>query len=281
VSVDGSAARQLTFEHGYTWGATWSPDGHQVAFNAWRPGGGSQDLFVVDAAGGTPRRLTTDPAQDQLPSWSSDGTRIVFRRLQAPPDGGRLMSIAADGSDERELSRDPGAAVNLTSGGGAWGVDGRIAYVRNENPPADAHPLVREDLATASLLLATIVLAFVAVLLARIRPPFGAYTLLAGVPAALLGILADRPQFIPGAVVGGLAVDVLVRLAPDHRKVVVAGAGSAVALVVAAEITVAATAGLGWSLSLLSGVVAVAASIGWGLAETIGSRSTGETGVGG
>jgi Tol biopolymer transport system component len=268
MGADGSDPRQLTFDHGFTWGAAWAPDGSSIVFNSWRSD--NQDLYLIDPDGGNSTRLTSSPEQELEPSWSADGTRIIFRRLDGPIDGGEILSIDADGNDERLLSREPGAADELTSGGGAWAPDGRIAFMRAANPPADAHPLVREDLATAGMLLSVMLLAFVAVLLARVDPPIGAFTVLIGVPTALLGAAADRSQFIPAAIVGGLAVDILVRFAPERWKVVVAGAASAAAFVVGAELTVFFTGGLDWSGSLLAGVVVAAAAVGAGLAEVVG-----------
>ena len=74
------------------------------------------------------------------------------------------------------------------------------------------------------------------------------------------------------AIVGGLIVDVLVRISPDRWKAVAAGAGSAAALVVGAAATVAVTAGLGWTLTLFSGVLTAAIALAWLLAEPIGPR---------
>ena len=39
-----------------------------------------------------------------------------------------------------------------------------------------------------------------------------------------------------------------------------------------AEVTVAVVDGLGWSASLLAGVVVAVAAMGWGLAEAFGSQ---------
>jgi hypothetical protein len=281
MPVDASGtARQLTFEHGYTWGATWAPDGQRIAFNAWRPGGGGQDVFVIDADGSAEQRLTVDPADDVEPAWSADGKRITFRRVDPNTVSGEIWSMAADGSDPELLSRESGADDDLTSGGGAWGADGRIAFLRAENPPADEDPMVREVLATTTILLATMFVAVMAVLLARTRPPFGAFALLLGLSTTILGVTANGAEFIPAAFVAGLLVDVLVRFSPDRRKVAAAGAGLAAAFIVSSEITVAVVHGeLAWTFSLVTGIVVAAAAIGWGLAAVIGSPKTDGTGV--
>jgi Tol biopolymer transport system component len=269
MRADGTGPRQLTFDHGYTWGATWSPDGSSIVFNAWRKFEDfNQDLYKIDADGRNETRLTQNPDAELEPSWSPDGKRIVFRRI-TDDDDGEIVSIDADGNDEQLLSRAPGSADDLTSGGGTWAPDGRIVFMRGENPPADAHPLVREDLAAAAMLITAIVLAFVAILLASINPPFGAFAVLIGGPTALVATAGDQMRFIPGAIVGGLIVDILVRFASDRWKLVAAGAGAAAAYVVSAEVSVALTSGMGWSASLMAGVVVAVAAVGWGIAEVV------------
>jgi Tol biopolymer transport system component len=267
MRTNGTDIRQLTFDHGYTWGATWSPDGRRLAFNSWR--GDNQDIYLVDADGRNEMRLTTDPRSDLEPSWSADGARVVFRRIDGPQDGGSIWSIRTDGTDEQPLSRTTGFVDDLTSGGGVTALDGRIVFDRAADLPSDAAPLVREDLASAAVLISAMLLALMAALLAGIRPPFGAFLVLLTVPTTLLAATSDQWRFIPAAIVGGLVVDVLVRFASDRWKVVVAAAGAAAALVVGAEATLALTTGLGWTPSLLVGVVVAAVAIGWGIAEVV------------
>jgi hypothetical protein len=120
------------------------------------------------------------------------------------------------------------------------------------------------------MLLTSILLAFMAVLLARIRPPFGAFAFLVGGPTAVFAAIAEQWRFIPAAIVAGLVVDVLVRFAPERWKIAVAGSGSAAAFVLSAEVAVAVTTHLGWSATLLSGVLVASAAIGWGLGVAIG-----------
>jgi len=62
--------------------ACWSPDGKKIAYvNASLEGKDSFntfDLFVIDAAGGTPRRITWDLAPKFSIQWSPDGTKLAF-----------------------------------------------------------------------------------------------------------------------------------------------------------------------------------------------------------
>jgi Tol biopolymer transport system component len=267
MDADGTNIRRLTFGDD-DWGASWSPDGTQIAFNTL-----DGQIWVLSLAAGVPREvrswaLTSGPGVHRVPSWSPAGTSIAFT-LETDRSAS-IWSVAVDGSDLRNLSNDPRAGTTLISGGEAWGKDGRIVYTRGEAPPVDVDPLVREDLAAAALLITALMLALVAIVVVRIEPPMGAYGAILGISTAAFSTTTGDWRFLPAAVVGGLIVDVMVRISTDRWKAVSAGAGSAAALVVGYAVTVALTRGLGWSPTLLGGVLAAAIALAWLLAELVG-----------
>ena len=75
VPSTGGAAQRLTASGSYNSQPVWSPDGTKIAFSSDREG--SDDIFVMDAKGGTPRRLTTNTAAESPRAWLNDST-IVF-----------------------------------------------------------------------------------------------------------------------------------------------------------------------------------------------------------
>jgi hypothetical protein len=272
MDADGSNQRRLTQDDSDDWGAAWSPTGKQIAFNA--AFSGEMQIYVLGVDGNGPLipiALTSDPGAHITPSWSPDGAHLVFAFEGPGPRGEcEIRSIDVSGSGGRDLTRSPGACEDLTSGGGAWGPNGRIVYVRAENQLANTDPLVREDLAAASVLLMALLLAIVAAIVVRIAPPFGAFAIIMGIATGFAASQSEQWRFIPAAVAGGLLVDVLVRLTPASRKARVAGAVSAVAFVLGLAVTVGLTAGLGWSPTLLLGVATAGGVLGWGVGALLG-----------
>jgi TolB protein len=254
---------------GDDWGASWSPDGTRIAFHS-SPTGEGADIYVTPypADGSPPLQLTDDPGNDLAPSWSRDGSRIAFSSYR--DDLQEIWSMAADGSDLRNLTRTTGAFESLTLGGEAWGPGGRILYERGSLGPAWTDRLVREDLGVAGTLFAAIMLAIVIVVLVRLRAPFGAVALVMGATTVFGAIASDGWRFLPAAIIGGLIVDVLIRLTPLAWKAGVGGAGAAGMLVLSAGATVIFTTGLGWTPTLLIGAALACAAIGWGLGALIG-----------
>jgi hypothetical protein len=260
MDADGSNAVRATFLHD-DWGGTWSPDGTKIAFNA-NPAGGPYDIYVAPfPISPAVVRLNDDSVPDCCPTWSPDGTRVAFQRES---DGHtNIWSMAADGSDLRKLTNEKGGGAGFTSGGGEWGPDGRIIYTRTQDGPASSSGLVREDLAIMGMLFGGLILSILVIALVRIGAPFGTVAVIIGMTTAFAALGSGEWRFLPAAIIGGLLVDLLIRLSPSSKKAAVAGAGSAAAWVLGAGVTVIATTGMYWSPSLLLGVTLIAAGLGW------------------
>jgi hypothetical protein len=169
--------------------------------------------------------------------------------------------MARDGSDAADLSASPASDDSVWDD--AWGPTGELVYTRSAFAPVTSDRLVRQDLASAGVLIAAATLAAVAALVAVFGAPFGGFALIMGVATALAASASGEWRFVLPAVLAGLAVDVLTRLLPARHRVAVAGAASGAALVLAAAAAVAATSGLGWSATLLIGVTALCALAGY------------------
>ena len=62
---------------GFAYGPSWSPDGQQIAYSRWKPGG-FRDIHVFDLPSGQDRALWIDRAMDLDPTFSPDGRFLVF-----------------------------------------------------------------------------------------------------------------------------------------------------------------------------------------------------------
>jgi dipeptidyl aminopeptidase/acylaminoacyl peptidase len=104
-------------------GATWSPDGKEIAFTSNISG--RMNVWVVPSEGGWPRQLTVSDQRQESPAWSPDGKWIAFL---SDKDGDELWDIYL-------VSPKSGEVKNVTmssrseEGRPAWSPDGKqIAY---------------------------------------------------------------------------------------------------------------------------------------------------------
>ncbi|HEY0930065.1 MAG TPA: hypothetical protein VGE27_09115 [Gemmatimonas sp.] len=119
-----------------------SPDGQQVAFRGWQPGGtvglfNPADIYVMNIDGTNVTRLTSASRgveSFESPAWSprlADGSyRLAFSREYRNVDGyaaASLASMRSDGSDVQRLVIDSTSSDREPS----WSPDGmRVAFVR-------------------------------------------------------------------------------------------------------------------------------------------------------
>lgn len=167
-----------------------------------------------------------------------------------------------------------------------------IAFSQYANPVVDAWSSVPETTASeptawiyvgqgfgaAGILIAAALLAGIVAFARRIgRLPFGAYTALVAVPAAMATVLEDEYRFIPGVIVAGLVADVVTRAWPARRSRI---GDALVAFLVPAVyfafyfLTVALTSGIGWSIHLWLGSIVIAGVIGLFIDELAHGRGT-------
>jgi len=67
---ENAAAQRLTIHEGYEMHPIWSPDGNNIAFVSDRYG--NNDVFTMQASGGTPVRLTHHSGSDNISDWKSE-----------------------------------------------------------------------------------------------------------------------------------------------------------------------------------------------------------------
>lgn len=81
VPTSGGLARQLTSHKAYDSKPIWSPDGSKIVFRSNREG--TDDIYVMDAKGGTATRLTTS-ANVETPITFLDNTQLLFSESGMP-----------------------------------------------------------------------------------------------------------------------------------------------------------------------------------------------------
>jgi dipeptidyl aminopeptidase/acylaminoacyl peptidase len=149
--VDASTGRSTQITSGDDWNDTdpqWSPDGRRIAFVSNRTGKAfdenrNTDVWVVDAAGGSPVKISDHDEADTSPRWSPDGRTIAF--LSAVPEKShpRIWLVAAAGGAPSRTAADN---VDLIPAALRWAEDGKALYF--ETGYRGTSQLIRVDLAS-------------------------------------------------------------------------------------------------------------------------------------
>ena len=105
-------------------GATWSPDGQQVAFISNLSG--RNNLWLVPATGGWPMQLTISDQRQAGPVWSPDGTWIAYISDHDGNEQWDIFLVSPKTGDVVNLTVSPESAEEDP----AWSPNGRqIAYI--------------------------------------------------------------------------------------------------------------------------------------------------------
>jgi tricorn protease len=121
-SIERGTAMRITSDDGVEGPAFFSPDGRFLALTAQYDGG--TDIYVMDAAGGTPKRLTWDPSGATALGWTPDGKEVLFRsRREQPFRRSRLYAVPATGGNARALPIPYAEFAGISADGK------RVAYV--------------------------------------------------------------------------------------------------------------------------------------------------------
>lgn len=102
MNANGSGVRTVT-SGAFPDSISFSPDGEHLAFTG--RAGGSLDIFTVRTDGSELTRLTEDSGQDRQPAWSPNGKLIAF--VSNRWNGPHVWLMRADGSGQRLLVARP------------------------------------------------------------------------------------------------------------------------------------------------------------------------------
>jgi Tol biopolymer transport system component len=124
ANTDGSQETQLTGQYKTNYSPRWSPDGKNIAFDAYYGEGVRTGVMTVPSNGGDAKFL----ARGMSPAWSPDGKWIAYcdeRRSMARPTSKATISIIpAEGGEAKEVMNYDGYVNYLD-----WSPDGRhIAF---------------------------------------------------------------------------------------------------------------------------------------------------------
>jgi dipeptidyl aminopeptidase/acylaminoacyl peptidase len=122
VRADGTQLRQLTPRVGNH--PVWSPDGRQIAFDAFDPQSEGDAIYVIDVDGTHEHRVASSSSAFS-PEWSPSSAQLAFvRYLRGEQEETDVAVVARDGAGGEKLLAHTGWSSAL-----AWSPNGKwIAY---------------------------------------------------------------------------------------------------------------------------------------------------------
>jgi Tol biopolymer transport system component len=123
VGADGAEDRPLTASPGGNHSPDLSADGRSITFVSARDG--SQDIYVMDAAGGEARRITRTGSRESHPHFLPSGELVYVTERGGRSRGSQVMRISPGGTEPTALfeTEEPITAFDLSRDGT------RAAYV--------------------------------------------------------------------------------------------------------------------------------------------------------
>jgi Tol biopolymer transport system component len=266
MNVDGTGQTRLTADAGDNWGPRWSPDGTRIVFNSNRRQNG-YELYTMDPVGANvaPVLAAGAPIAGVFPAWSTDGRMLSF--LRGPPDSQQVSVVnLATGLTSPITDNESQHVANSPA---LWSADGRSVEF-GARPKTEAERAgSTADFGLLAILFQAILLAgAVLVILRGGLWRFGAITALLGISIGLMALVHDQERFIVAAIVAGLLMDVVVRIAGPRRAVTAAlAAVSAPAIWTALYFaTIDATGQVAWPTVTVLTAIVLAAMGGAGMA---------------
>ncbi|HEY7306070.1 MAG TPA: DPP IV N-terminal domain-containing protein [Bryobacteraceae bacterium] len=123
-------------------GASWSPDGKEIAFTMDMSG--RANLWKVGSAGGWPIQLVQSDERQYGATWSPDGRWIVFQQDTAGNELWDIFAVPSDGGEAVNLTNTP----NIREESPRWSPDGKTIALNYKPKDGTVYDLALMDWAT-------------------------------------------------------------------------------------------------------------------------------------